>query len=83
MFKEEDLELLNDEESWPSYPFMPMVKSSGKKTIYGFVVFGQEGAVVFLKNLFTFNRHPSPLEELEKVSYSSFEVMLDDGWSID
>lgn len=83
----EDLDILNNPDSWPLWPVMPM-KHRTKKGDFGipeigFVISGRPW--VYLSNYSSLKTGPlaPQLAGIGAAVYDSFEALLADGWMVD
>ncbi|MBI2851974.1 MAG: hypothetical protein HYX84_02555 [Chloroflexi bacterium] len=70
------IQMLKDEDRWPRWPVLPMIRRRDGEC--GLVVAGR-GPTIYLANLFQLDKLPSA----EKISFASYEDMVDAGWEVD
>ncbi len=79
-----DLDFLNDDSLWPSFPLCPVTRTEyGLGSVSAVVVTGVP--VCYEVNLFSLQTGPlmPQLQDATKHIYNSFEEMVADGWRID
>ena len=86
--RKEDLVGLNNPQTWPAYPLMPVVnrgeREPGSMPPCGFLVVGH-GSKVYKTNMFGL-KDGEIIPQLAGVptdEFDSFEAMLDAGWECD
>lgn len=81
-----ELEFIKQPQSWPQWPYMPLVKRGGSPFMDGGVGILSSNdvlrskPVVYLTNLFSIGDRP--LAEVPSKTYESFEAMLNE-WRVD
>lgn len=87
--KTEDLKLMKDPQSWRRWPILPVKKlvENGERPKIGFLLaIGKP--IVYLKNMYDLKdlgitTVKEIMEKVESKEYSSFDDIVDDGWTVD
>lgn len=80
-----DLVGINNENYWPNWPLLPIVRKSNKAA-FGLetgIIHSFEKTRVVFTNLFHLPKTWEGFLELDHVSYNSVEELLEDGWTVD
>lgn len=92
MTKPETLELIFNQDQWYHELFLPFTRYANNKKEYGFLVgnsqinfevLGHRKPTLYIGNMFDLKDLFSQLHQMKKMSYESFEDMLEDGWEVD
>jgi len=82
-----DKDMILSPVSWPRWPVLPLkrgdVFSNGGT---GFLIASREPwSAVYLTNMYELKAGPirPQLENVEKITYSSIDALIDDGWVVD
>ncbi|MCK5641234.1 MAG: hypothetical protein KAJ19_10565 [Gammaproteobacteria bacterium] len=70
---------MEDEDRWPRWPAQTVKRKWDDSPNTG-ILWGGQGPTVFLVNLFDM---PQDLTKAEKVTFESWDALIDAGWKID
>jgi len=77
------MNFLKDPNSWPRWPFLPLVRRNGQKPDYAVLAESKEFPfTLFIVNVFDTEALKN-LRDAEQLAYRSFEDIVKDGWVVD